>query len=177
MQILIDFFQKNPYMVLFGILLGLIGGIIGLISGWGQFYAAMRSRVTIPSWLLLLIFLSFTIVLARGNGEQEELSLDDFTKYEGKTFGVQTVVLDGRIFSRCQFNGTKLIFEGKQGTSISNCELNGISLGVAGDAERTLLFLTGLYKELPELRPVIDSTLEGVRTGRHPITSPITEIE
>lgn len=175
MQALIDFFQKNPYMILLGVFLGIVGGVITIATGWSQFYEIMRSRLTIPAWVVLLIIVCFLAVLLRSGNSKKESTSEELVRYEGKSFGIQTIVLDGKDFVRCDFNGTKLIFEGGD-FGLKYCRLNGITIGFGGRAEQTLFFLTTLYQQFPEMRPIIDQTLENTKTGIHPITPPTTDV-
>lgn len=175
MQKLLDFFQKNPYILLFSTALGLIGGVIGIVTGWTQFYAVLKTETTIPGWVILMVLMVFLGILSVKREKVKETEPETLVKYEGKTFGIQTIALDGKEFIRCEFNGTKLIYSGGP-FGLQYCVFTDFSLGLDGDAQRTLAVLTLFYQQYPVLRPMIDQTFENVRTGNHPMTPPTTQL-
>lgn len=160
--------QTNPMVVLVMFVLSFTSGIAGLLLGWEQLYEDYLSKtVEIPMWLLLIALLILPGVhalarsVARGRVDQELM------KVEGKQFGVQQIVLDGKIFERCEFHGTEVIFEGNNSFGLTNCEFYAPRFSFAKSAAITIDALTRMYAD-QGLRPLIDQTITNIQAGHHP---------
>ncbi|MGB8954003.1 MAG: hypothetical protein WCC10_01395 [Tumebacillaceae bacterium] len=114
MNKLVDFLQKNVFVILVMFVVSVLGGVITIILGWKQFYNDYLSKeIVIPVWLTILIIVVAGIIFLFKSSKKipEEKDLETI---EGVDFGVQQVILDGKRFVNCTFDGTELVFKGTQ---------------------------------------------------------------
>ena len=168
MKKLSDWLQNNPIIVVLMFFVSVISSVIGISLGWKQFYTDYLSKsVDVPVWLIIfgLIFVPIVYsILRRGDGITAEKEL---LKVEGKQFGVQQVVLDGKSFDRCEFHGTEIVFEGSLGCSLVRCNFDNPRFTFSRYAANTLSMLTLLYKD-PAFKSLIEHTFDNIRAGAHP---------
>lgn len=144
--------KNNPVIKLvmfFFSFIGAIGTVITIVLGWSQFYESFLSKeIYVPVWLIVMI--TFILVgaiafLFRGHPFQ---ATKEFDTIEGKTFGVQSVELDGKNFVNCKFDGSELVFRGRNGFNLQhNHFLTPPRLSFQDYAGQTLAVMKALYKE------------------------------
>lgn len=172
MDKLFEWLAHNPIVVL----IGLISALMTIFLTWKRFFNDYLSkRVAIPLWLILIISV-FLLVLFLGRSsvkeEPKELSL-----VEGKKFGIQQVVLDGKRFVRCSFDGTELIFNGEHGFDFSENNLKtNFRLSLNKNARLTFEVFYALYKD-PAFRPIVENTFQAIREGKKYESSPSLQLE
>jgi hypothetical protein len=167
--------QNNPKVVVVMFLIGVLSAIITIVLGWSDFYNDYLSKsISIPIWFALLLVVLLPAVWLTmkptPNNEIKELEL-----VEGKQFGVQQVTLDGRIFRRCEFNGTELIINGEHGFKLENNNFNAPRFTFGGSASMTIAVLTEMYSD-PAFRPLVDQALRNIQSGEIPKATPVGNI-
>jgi len=65
---------------------------------------------------------------------------------QNETFLDTTVMVDGKHFARCTFNGATLVYGGGALPAFDHCTFNNIRLQFADKAANTLEFLSGLHR-------------------------------
>jgi hypothetical protein len=169
--------QTNPMVVLLMFFISLTSGVAGLLLGWDQLYTDYLSKsVTIPVWLLLLISIFAPGVWYALRATADRSQDRELIRVEGKRFGVQQVVLDGKSLERCEFHGTEVIFEGTNGFSMVGCSFIGPRFSFTKNAAIVLAVMTKLYADAA-FRPILERTLENIRRGEHPQPIPATEFK
>jgi hypothetical protein len=90
-------------------------------------------------------------------------------KHENETFGPEPIFIDGKIFLRCTFNGTKLIVTGDGDVGFHECKLNQVTFELSGSAGRTLNFLRSFYNSGdPGGRALVEHLLTGAPKTQQP---------
>lgn len=179
MNNLIEWLSQNPIIVLVMFIISLISGLMGIVLGWKRFYEDYLSKsVSIPIWIIVIIFISmpaiFTILVGSKPIEDE---LKELSLVEGKKFGIQQVVLDGKRFIRCSFDGTELIFNGEHGFDFSENNLkSNFRLSLNKNARLTFEAFYALYKD-PAFRPIVENTFQAIREGKKYESSPLFQLK
>jgi FtsH-binding integral membrane protein len=75
-----------------------------------------------------------------------------------QTFGVEPIILDGKNFVKCKFNGSELIFSGRTNFSLQDCTISTQYFTFKGDAATVMHQLSIMYKT-KEFKQLIDNTL------------------
>lgn len=167
MRNLSQWLQTNPFIVVAMFIVSTLSGIAGLLLGWKQLYQDYLSKsIEIPVWLLLLCFLLLPGVVAVYRSMLRSPK-KDLQKVEGKRFGVQQVVVDGRAFERCEFHGTEVVFQGTKNFSLTNCVFVSPRFSFDKHAALTVSALTGLYTD-SSFRPLIEATIDNIRKNQMP---------
>lgn len=168
MRELTKWLQSNQIVVLIMFTVSLASGVVGLALGWKQFYQDYLSNmIEVPIWLAILALLllpSPQIAYRSFAGSSPTMEL---LKVKGKKFGVQQIVLDGTLFERCEFHGTELVFEGSNVFSLVQCTFHSPRFSFSKYAATTLAALTKLYTD-GAFRPLIEQTIQNIRTDAHP---------
>jgi hypothetical protein len=79
---------------------------------------------------------------------------------EGKVFGSEEVILDGKRFLRCEFKKTTLVFQAKQPVGFSDTTFHDVNWRLDGPAALTINFLIALRHSGDVGRILIDNTLK-----------------
>jgi hypothetical protein len=98
-------------------------------------------------------------------------SARELIKVEGKRFGVQRIILDGKSFERCEFNGSEVVFEGSDAFALEGCHFIGPRVTFARNAALTFSVLHGFYKD-PAFRPFVEQAFANIRSGDFPQGTP-----
>ncbi|AXN41272.1 hypothetical protein [Peribacillus butanolivorans] len=78
---------------------------------------------------------------------------------EGKAFGVEQVILDGKRFVNCTFDGSELVYKGHDVFSLEKNDFTGhLRVRFADYAETTLGVLNALHSAGPEFKELISKT-------------------
>lgn len=145
-----------------------VSGLAGLILGWDQLYRDYLSKsVEIPVWLLLLAILVLPSVRIAYRSLISEQKPKELQKVEGKRFGVQQIIVDGKRFERCEFHGSEIIFEGSDSFSLVKCEFYSHHFTFSKYAATTLGVFTALYRDTA-FHPLIEQTITNIQSGQHP---------
>lgn len=64
---------------------------------------------------------------------------------EAKTFGAETITVDGKSFIGCTFDHTTLVYGAGDVPQFANCEFDNVMLEFTGEAKHTLQFLSAFY--------------------------------
>lgn len=174
MKELVAWLQSNPLAVLGMFVVSLVSGVMSIIVGWKSFYSDYLSKnVTIPVWLLLALFLAACLMAVNYSARKSKPKLDkELVSVEGKRFGVQQIEVDGKSFVRCEFSGTELIVNGKEGFGFDHCDFKQPRFTFGEHAGMTLSILTKMYAD-PAFRPLISSTMENIKSGTMPQAAPV----
>jgi hypothetical protein len=85
---------------------------------------------------------------------------------EGLVFEGSTEALDGRAFADCTFRGCTLVYNGGPLPSITGCQFDGCRWEFGDAAERTLVFMSALYKHMGSGGPeLVERMFDAIRTG------------
>jgi hypothetical protein len=84
---------------------------------------------------------------------------------EGKVFGTEEVILDGKRFLRCVFKKSTLVFQGKQPVVFSDTTFLDVNWRLDGPAALTINFLSALRNTGDVGRILIDNTLKQIFMG------------
>lgn len=158
--------SENPLVVFFMFLLSLLSALMTIWLGWNEFYNKFLAlSIKLPIWIVLgFVILNLIILGVRRTQTLEEKTIKELKVLEGKIYGVQQIVVDGKAFKRCEFNGTELIIEGKSGFAFETNKFNGQHFTFAGPASMTITILSEMYKD-PSFRPLVDDVLISIRNG------------
>lgn len=158
---LTDQLQKQPLVILIMFLISLIGGIITIVLGWDDFYKNYLSfQVPIPVWLILLLpfFIVLFFVILPTN--KKDLKTKELVTIEGQTFRVQQIILDGKRFVNCTFDGCELIYKGEDGFSLEKNTFDKLPriqfIDYAGNTLNTLKMLN----DDPDFKIIIKETFK-----------------
>jgi hypothetical protein len=92
-------------------------------------------------------------------------------KHENETFGPEPLLVDGRIFVSCRFNGTKLIYTGDADVSFFGCSMTNVSFDFSGAAGRTLKMLQTFYS-FEASRPLVEGVMDQIRASARGTPAP-----
>ena len=167
--------QNNPMIIVGMFLISVFSAIVTIVLGWSDFYSDYLSKsVTIPVWLILLITIISPIIWVTFKPSAKR-KIKEFEEVKGKTFGVQQVILDGRTFKRCEFDGSELIFNGEYGFNLERNNFHTPKFTFGGSASTTIAALTNMYKD-PAFRPLVDQTLTNIKSGVMQESAPVGKI-
>jgi hypothetical protein len=87
-------------------------------------------------------------------------------RYADKTFQQYAVNLDGNEFDHCIFIRCQMIYAGGGTVSFIGCRFNECDWVVDHAAERTLHFLSAIYRELgPQGHELVEGIFDQIRNG------------
>jgi hypothetical protein len=177
MKALTLWLQNNPMVILVMFFVAILSGIMTIILGWKAFYQDYLSKtITVPVWLLIILFFIACLLVVQFSGKESNYGASrELESIEGKRFGVQQVILDGKKFERCEFVGTELIFNGKAGFSLMGCKFSNQRFTFWQYASNTINQLTAMYQD-PSFRPIIDQIIDNLKAGKHPQSIPVSPL-
>lgn len=89
------------------------------------------------------------------------------TEIHDKEFGRERVVLDGKHFMHCKFNGSTMEFGATAPVGMVRCEFANVKWVFTGAASLTTNFMTGLYRGAGEGgRELVEDTFAKIRKGK-----------
>ena len=164
MERLVQLLQGSPLAVLTMFTISIVSGAMTIVLGWKQVYKDYLCKgVTIPVWLFLCILFVVSLVVifkpALTDRPKELKTID------GVSFGVQRVLLDGKRFTNCTFDGSELLYTGEGGCELRNNIFRGIRITFDGPAGATVVTLTNMYRD-PGFRPWIENTFSSIKEDR-----------
>jgi len=195
MESISQFIQNNPYIVVVVFILTVVPGIITMQKGWSNFKKYLLFKkisfpvyVYISALILLFVAFHFTIKLSNINESQPQRPVTELTPnppiteipvnkpiklktIKGENFGYQQVRVDGKEFINCKFDQTQIVYSAEQPFNLHGNTFKGLSFVFDGAAFATIEFLTEFYK-IPEVRPSIEATLDNIKKGVYPMTTP-----
>lgn len=156
---LTDQLQRNPLVVFFMFIIALLSGIITVVLGWSDFYNDYLSKeIVIPLWMLLLLGLIAAVFLIIKPTKRNKPK--GLITVEGEKFGVQQIVVDGKRFVNCEFDGTELVFKGEQAFSLEgNRFISPPRIAFTEHAGDTVAVLKAFYNT-SEFRPYVAKLFE-----------------
>jgi hypothetical protein len=97
MKALTLWLQSNPTIVLVMFVVTILSASMTIILGWKDFYRDYLSKaITIPVWLMILSLIACLLFVHFGGKESDYGASRELISIEGKRFGVQQVILDGK---------------------------------------------------------------------------------
>ena len=140
------------------ILIGLITSAV--FSGIVWFISLSRSipSVDVPFWIIVLVILFPIIVFISSLFPKKTKSIAN------KKFGVERIHMDGKHLTNCTFDGSELVFIGKNISSMSNCTGNDTRMSFEGAAGNTVIFLSALWIE-PGTRHFAQEAINQITKG------------
>jgi hypothetical protein len=146
-------------------LLSLVGTVVTIVLGWPPLYKDILSKtIKLPIWLVVCLGIGLLFVIFwRKDKEIQKSENMPLKLIQGKRFGVQQVVLDGKHFDQCTFVGTELIFEGIASFGLSHCVLENPRISFNRYAATTISALPELYSD-PAFHDVVEKLLQDIRT-------------
>ncbi|MBM4271145.1 MAG: hypothetical protein FJ139_03155 [Deltaproteobacteria bacterium] len=89
----------------------------------------------------------------------------DFEVISDVKFGTEIVVIDGKQFNRCQFQGTLLQFNGKKPVQFLSSGFIGVKWIFGDSAALTFKFVSTLYRAMGEElgKPLIESIISSIK--------------
>jgi hypothetical protein len=167
--------QDNPMIVVFMFVISVLSALLTIILGWKDFYNDYLSKtITIPIWLLILVAIVSLVAWFIFKPSTIKAPTE-FEEVEGKKFGVQQVILDGRTFKRCEFDGAELIFNGENGFNLESNHFKAPKFTFGNSASNTIAALTSMYKD-PAFRPLVELTLTNIKSGVILQSTPVSKI-
>ncbi|MDF3199011.1 hypothetical protein P3C29_09970 [Pseudomonas sp. 1912-s] len=168
MKRLASFLTKNPTVIVLMFFFTLISSLAGLVLSWKDLYLDYFSKsLTIPVWLLfLIVILIFFGWVFWGTRKKPNLDPPVVT-VSGEAFGVERLLISGKKFVRCKFQGTELVYDGRDAGGFEGCDFHRHVFTLEGAAGNTITVLTEMYKE-PLFRAEIEGLLENIKLGHHP---------
>jgi hypothetical protein len=134
--------------------------IIGLICSFSPIVLALILKktkdipeITIPFWFFCMLICALPSYFVVKNISNKTQTI------RNKSFGMERVVVDGKIFENCYFHKTVLVYQGKEKNALINCTIDGPTLSFEDHAGNTIDLLSSLYS-LPPYRPVIESLIK-----------------
>jgi len=178
MEELSKWIQHYPIIIITMFIITLVAAIIGISLGWKKFYEDFLSKtISIPIWALILLFVFIFILLVPStSGSPSDKIPKEFVSIVGQSFGRQQIVLDGKSFKRCSFDGTEVIFKGQDAFQLIDTNMKDFLLTYSENAAITLQVLTEIYKH-PGFKEIVENTLQNVRDGKWPISTKITKMK
>ncbi len=92
-------------------------------------------------------------------------------KIEDKKFNAETVQLDGNQFTECEFTNCVVQIAGVMPFQLAACSFNNCDWEFIGPASNTLKFMATFYAQGGEMKALIESTIDAIRTGG--VTKPV----
>ncbi|UXZ20687.1 ABC transporter permease [Pseudomonas sp. YeP6b] len=170
MKYLAEFLTKNPFIVVLMFCLTLIGVIVGLLVSWEVLYRDYLSKtLTIPSWLVLLIFVIVFFGWIFYGTRKKQQADGPLELIADRQYGVERVNACGKKFLSCKFDGTEIVIDAQSGLGFENCNFSNQRFTFDGAAARTLAILTFMYKD-PSFRPLVDATIANIKSGDLPVS-------
>lgn len=164
MHYLVEQLQNNALFIMIMFLITIISGLFTIILGWKKIYSDFLSKkITLQVWQVIFVF--FTIYLITVLMPRKGNNPKNIEEIHSATFGIQRVVVDGRSFSDCSFNGTELVFRGEGSVAFHHCHFEDPKFTLDGPAATTMKILQGLYKE-PSFRIYVENTLKLIMEGK-----------
>ena len=108
--------------------------------------------IPVPAWLFVFMLAFISCWWWVGRRPRRLKPVAD------KTFGVEPVVLDGKNFVKCKFNGSELIFTGRTNFSLQDCIISTPYFTFKGDSATVMHQLSIMYKT-KEFKQLIDNSL------------------
>lgn len=149
-----DFFTDHYVQWIIGLTCALIPAIVGLIIS----KAKNIPDIKIPIWLICFIVAAIFIHVGVKYYPTKTKDIAN------KSFGVERIVIDGKFFVNCNFNGTELVFLGELPFSMAKNTFYDCRLAFEGNALLTTKAFTALYSE-PGFRQMIDATFENIKNS------------
>lgn len=88
-------------------------------------------------------------------------------RYVGKTFRRQDIHLDGNQFELCIFIDCRIVYTAADTFSINGCTFTTCDWVFDGPAERTLYYLSALYRGLgPQGQELVETIFQQIRDGK-----------
>jgi hypothetical protein len=84
---------------------------------------------------------------------------------QGRAYGAEEVLLDGKRFVRCSFHGSTLVFYGTRPVVLEGTSLHGVQWRLDGPAAVTMNFLKGLGASGEPGRRLVENTFDRVLQG------------
>lgn len=154
----------------------ILSGAMTIILGWKAFYVDYLSKaVTLPVWLFILVVIGCLFTALFAGRQSDDTAVKELDTIEGKRFGVQQIVVDGKKFERCRFDGSEVIFNGKAGFALVGCEFYGPKFTFGSYAANAVNALTMMYKD-PSFKPIVEQTIQNIRAGELPRSARITTL-
>jgi len=89
------------------------------------------------------------------------------TEIHDKEFGRERVLLDGKHFMGCKFNGSTMEFGATAPVGMIRCGFTDVKWEFTGAASLTINFMTGLYRGAGEGgRELVENTFASIRKGK-----------
>lgn len=165
-----DALKDHPYLVVFMFVIALLSGVMQIVMGWKDFYRDYLSKsAEVPVWLIVFLMVAFAVLLVLANGRS--LKVKPFLEFEvvdGKEFGVQRVVLDGRKFVSCKFVGSELVYRGDSPFGLMSCNLDRTFLTFEGGAGNAVAALAMLSND-PGMRELSNAIMQAISSGAVPV--------
>ena len=164
--------QSNPLVIVVMFSVSIVSAIFTIALGWKVFYTDFLSKtLSIPVWLMLLSIIIVPMLWIFFKPSKSKKP-KEYEIIEGKKFGVQQVLLDGRTFKRCEFISSELVFNGEEGFNLESNKFESPVFTFGGAASQTIGVLTNMYKD-PAFKPLVDITLENIKNDVTPQSTPI----
>lgn len=113
--------------------------------------------ITIPFWLFCLfigLIAAYSVIHVYSAKTKDVAN---------KSYGVERVVIDGKHFVNCTFDGTELIFAGKRGFSLTrNHFKTPPRISFIGHAANTINQLIHMYSD-ESFRPIVEATFNNIK--------------
>jgi hypothetical protein len=147
-----EIFTNYKVEWIIGISCTLLPGLFGFIIK----KTANIPNITVPFWLFCVLVASIPTFFAVKHYS------DKIKNIANTSFGVERVILDGKHFANCIFNGSELVFKGEKPFSFSKNELSRVRIKFESNAALTTEALSAMYAD-NGFRPIIEATLDNIK--------------
>ena len=89
-------------------------------------------NIPIPFWLFCVLIASVPAYLVAKHYSNKPKDIAN------QSFGVDRIVIDGKHFPNCDFDGTELVFTGRESFGFSSNRMKGIRIKFKGSADLTV---------------------------------------
>lgn len=164
MDELIKRLQQHPKVILGMFLVTMLSSLMGIFLGWDKFYSDFLSKtLTLPVWIIIAAL--GIAALVRLYWPNRRAAPSELLLVEGQKFGVQQIVLDGKRFLNCTFDGTELVFRGEAAFGLERNHFRTPPRFVfEGSAGICFLTMRALYQS-DEFRSYLERSLSSTEDG------------
>ena len=152
-----------------------VGATIAVLGPAAAKETLLLPEISMPAWVfVLLLSVPMVAILYRlGHSrpvavtplEQEAEPPGVAETFEDRRFMDKEVVLDGKVFKRCEFKSADLVLKGDGVFDMSDCQIVECRIIYDSPAAGVLDMFSSLYQD-PAFQPIVEETFNQVRQGQ-----------
>ena len=118
----------------------------------------LSKTIPVPFWVLCIIFTAILSSLAVYKYSNRIQTVSN------KVYGNEKIIMNGKRFYHCDFNGSELVFTAGKPVFCQNCEFTGVKLNFDGSMDVALHEIAFLYS-IPFFRAPVDTIINQIRNS------------